>query len=116
MPEEYFYQEFPKHMYHEDGANVIVESQAEQDELGEGWFERIADMGVETCPAADPKTRVGSAIMPGFVATPEARSMVRGITGKPGAQVGATGGSTVRGQAHGPSAQPAPPAPRRGGD
>ena len=67
FPEEYIFQEYPKYLYHDNGAATIVASAEEQKALGAGWHEMISDLGVETCPQAVPETQRGSEVMPGFV-------------------------------------------------
>lgn len=73
-PEEYMYQEYPKYVYHRDGASTIVQSAAEFQALGPGWYEKLSDMDVETCPAAKIEEARGSEVMPGFVAGPKAKA------------------------------------------
>ena len=71
FPEEYIFQEYPKYLYHENGAATTVNSAEEQQALGAGWHEKISELGVETCPQAKPDVPRASEVMPGFVkATP----------------------------------------------
>ena len=66
FPEEYIFQEYPKYLYHENGAATIVASAEDQKALGAGWHEKISELGVETCPQAKPDVPRGSEVMPGF--------------------------------------------------
>ena len=68
MPEEYFHQDYPKMLYHEDGRPPAIVDDAEEEQAlkrESGWHDSPAAYGVETCPAAPAGQRSGY-VMQGY--------------------------------------------------
>lgn len=69
MAEEYFYQEYPKVLYHPDGRWTEVQNKEEEQQMaGQGFVKSPMDYPepVETAPAA-PMVQSGGVRQPGYV-------------------------------------------------
>ena len=51
---------YPCWKYHPKKAPVLLNSEEEHDELGDGWFSSPAEFGVETCPGATPDKNIAA--------------------------------------------------------